>query len=367
MQTLIFNKDKTIEQYEKPALFLGPNPGLADTIHMHYPKIEALDSEMRSLDWKWNEFDFAQCRTDFKQVPKDVADMMIENLAYQWEADSVASRWPVVIIAPFNPCSEIANAELRINDNETVHAKTYSEIVRLSFDNPDEVLKTILNYQAAQKRLDLIVAELNGILKYSIEYAYKKSIGVLTDEDEEKAKECIIMFYYCMLCLERIQFMASFSITFTIVKSGPFQPIGTAVKKIAQDELEVHCEFRKEVLRECRLVWPEVFDRLVPRMTSILESVVDGELEWTATQFHKRSLIGTNEKLVSQWVLFSAKDVAKFIGMQTKYTFPKQNPMPHLEDYLDMNKTQAAPQEQDLAQYKVNVVEQDDANVDFDF
>ena len=46
-----------------------------------------------------------------------------------------------------------------------------------------------------------------------------------------------------LLFLERLQFMASFAVTFTICSTGLFQSIGTAVQKICQDELEIHAEF----------------------------------------------------------------------------------------------------------------------------
>jgi ribonucleoside-diphosphate reductase beta chain len=44
--------------------------------------------------------------------------------------------------------------------------------------------------------------------------------------------------------------MASFAVTFSICSTGLFQPIGKAVQKICQDELEVHSEYRKEMIKE---------------------------------------------------------------------------------------------------------------------
>ena len=47
---------------------------------------------MKSLDWDENEVDYSQCNSDFKTAQRGVSDMMIRTLAWQWEADSVASR-----------------------------------------------------------------------------------------------------------------------------------------------------------------------------------------------------------------------------------------------------------------------------------
>ena len=76
--------------------------------------------------------------------------------------------------------------------------------------------------------------------------------------------------------------------------------------------------------------------------------------------------MGANADMIKQWVLFNAKDVAKFLDIDSKYTFPRHNPMPGLENWINMNKTQAAPQEQDLAQYKIKALVPDDDGVVFD-
>ncbi len=47
----MFNKEKTIDQYAEPTLFLGAPMGLVDTIHKHFPEIWKLYKEMKSLDW----------------------------------------------------------------------------------------------------------------------------------------------------------------------------------------------------------------------------------------------------------------------------------------------------------------------------
>ena len=40
--------------------------------------------------------------------------------------------------------------------------------------------------------------------------------------------------------------------------------------------------------------------------------------------------------------------------------------MPHVEDWIDISKTQAAPQEQDQGAYKLNTIIRDDNNLTFD-
>lgn len=366
---MIFNTAKTAEEYENVTLFGNGDVGLLDTVNKKFPEIFKLYKEMKSLDWDELEFDFTQCLTDFEKAPKDVTEMMVKTIMWQWETDSVASQCPAVIIAPYEPCTELWETELRIDDNESVHGNTYSEIVRMGFPVPKEVLRTMLQKTEAHKRLEVVGRVLKGIKQKSIILAYKKEFnGYVVTEDDYL--EDMIKFYFTLFCLERIQFMDSFGVTFIIAQSGWYQAIGQAVKKICQDEYEVHAEFRKEVVKKLisTTKGKEVFERIKPQLVEILEEVTDSEIRWTVEDLFEndnKTLVGTNSKLMTQWCLFNAKAAANSFGLKTKYTFPKNNPMPILEDWINMNKQQSAPQEQDNPAYKMNVVEVDDEEIIF--
>lgn len=359
----IFNSEKTQDEYvSKQPLFFGPEPGLFDTLNIQYPEIWSIYKEMKSLDWDANEFDYSQCNTDFKTCPRSTYDMMIRTLAWQWEADSVASRSIAPVLAPFITDSSLWAAWQRISDNEVVHATTYSEIVRMSFDSPQEVLKTVLEAKEPLERLNETAEVFKNLYTASHLYA----LGL---ETAESAYDKVFMGVVALLILERIQFMASFAITFTICSSGMFQSIGKAVQKIAQDELEVHAALDKTVLRELLLTQEgkDCYLRNKSEIKRLLDAVVAQELRWTDYIFSEgRSLLGTSRELVKQWVLFNARDVYKFLDIECDHKLPIKNPMPHLEDWINIGNVQAAPQEQDNNQYRVNVVQRDDDSTTFD-
>ena len=359
----IFNSSESLAEYQNTPLFFGAEPGLFDTVNKQYPEIWALYKEMKSLDWDENEFNYSQCNTDFKNCDPAVSDMMIRTLAWQWEADSVASRSIIACFMPFISSSELFAAWCRVSDNEVVHSSTYSEIVRMSFDDPGQVLGDVLKIQESLQRLETVGRVFSRLRRSGAEY----QLGKL--EYSQNLYNQVYSGVATLLMLERIQFMSSFAITFTICSTGVFQPIGKAVQKICQDELEVHCELDKEVLRvENRTDAGRVAKlETSGQLTAVFEEIVDSELNWVEYLFSEgRSLVGANRDMIKQWVLFNAKDVAKFLDIHAKYSYPKHNPMPGLENWINMNKTQAAPQEQDLAQYKVKAVIPDDDGVIFD-
>lgn len=358
----VFNTDKTPDQYRQSApLFFGKDPGLFDTVNKHYPKIWSLYKTMKSLDWSEDEFDYSQCRLDFANCPKPVYDMMIRTLAWQWEADSMASRSIAPVLAPFITDSSLWAAWQRISDNEVVHAATYSEIVRMSFDDPEKVLADILAVKESLVRLDSVKKIFDDLYTASHKYALGKMKA-------DEAYDFLFMGVVALLLLERVQFTASFGITFTICGTNIFQSIGKAVQKIAQDELEVHVELDKEVLR-VELATErgrKAYERLKPRIKALCDEVTQSELDWTEYMFSEgRELVGATVSSVKGWVLFNARDVYSFLDIESDFKFPKTNPMPHVEDWINISKSQAAPQEQDNNQYKVGVIIRDDDNADF--
>ena len=366
MTTAIFNSAKTIEEYKNTPIFMGTQPGFMDTIYKSHPKLWKLYKELKSLDWSEDEFDYSRCTIDFKNAHPDISDMMIETIGWQWEADSVAARSVIAIMAPFISSTEYWTALLRISDNESIHAATYSEIVKLSFNDTDGIMQRILNFKNTQARMNILENTLDEALTLSRKYA----AGLIPASDE-LYRDVPIKTTVCLLFLERVQFMASFAVTFSICLTGLFQPIGKAVQKICQDELEVHAEFDKEVLKyelkTERGQW--AMQSLRPWMHEMAEEFIQCEFSFIDSLFRDgRCLPGVTSDMLKQWVLYNAKDVIRFLDldMSDKYTFPKHDPMPLLETWINANKTQAAPQEQDLAQYKVGVVVDDASETVFD-
>ena len=357
----IFNTNKT--DYEKTPLFLGQAPGLFDTVNKNYPKIWNLYKLMKSLDWDENEFNYTTCNTQFKTCPKNVYDMMIMSLAWQWEGDTIAVRSIVPLVAPFVSSSELFAAWQAIGLNEVLHATTYSEIVRNSFDDPREVLSEVLRVKESLSRLESVGEVMSNI--YTISHRY--ALGEI--ENSQETYNEIFMFVVALYCLERIQFMASFCITFTIAAGGDFIPIGKAVQKIAQDELEVHSELDKVIL-ECEMQTERGKIAMIQckgRIKKLLDDVINSELNWDDVLFSEgRELAGMDVDRLKQWTLFCAKPVYHTLDVEPEHELPEKNPVKFMEDWLNISNTQPSPQEEANGQYKLNVVRRNDEEVVFD-
>lgn len=358
----ILNLDKT--DYDVPSLLMGQKMGIFDTINRHFPEIWEIYKTQKSLDWDEAEFDYSSCVRDFQTCPTSVYDMMVKTLAWQWEADSCASRAIAPVLAPFISNSELWAAWLKVTEIEVLHAATYSEIVRNSFNDPSEILDEILRVEEAHSRLKTI----SNIFAEGFEASHKYAIGQLPNDQDTYNK--VFMMIIALLCLERIQFMASFAVTFAICDTGLFQPIGKAVQKIAQDEFEVHVQLDKAVLRhELKTERGKVaYAQCKPLIEQLVSEVVNSEIAWVDYLFSEgRELVGINKEMLSKWVLFCSRDVYTFLDLpMDEFTFPRENPLKFMEKWLDISKTQPAPQEQDIAAYKVGTLRRDDDDVEFD-
>lgn len=348
--TDIFNVEK--KDYERTPLFLGERGGLVDSVNRQYPEIWNLYKKMKSLDWDENEFDFISCNKEFKTCSPSIYDMMIKTLAWQWEADSVASRHLSPIIAPFISSSELWAAWQRVGDNEMVHALTYSEIVRNSFDDPDEILHEVLQVKESLSRLSCVANALDKAFVISHRYA-------LGQVEESHAYDAIFMFTVAMLILERIQFMSSFAVTFAIAETGMFMQIGKAVQKICQDEFEVHVELDKAIL-SIELDTErgrDAYRRLRPQIQQLVEEVYLSEQAWVNYAFSEgRELVGLNADLLMEWVRFNTTDVINFLKLDFPFKPVKDNPIGFIENWISISRIQPSPQEEKNGQYMIGMV-----------
>ncbi len=360
----IFNTEKTDYSGNiHHSLFLGEAPGLFDTVNKLYPKIWDNYKNMKSLDWDELEFadDFKTCNTEFKTCPTSISDRMIKTLAWQWEADSVAARTVLPVMAPFISSPELQAAYGRITDNEVLHAATYSEIVRYSFDDPRAVLDEVLKVKEAMQRLKGVSEVFAELYKASHEYA----LGLR--ENNQELYNTVIMGVVAMLVLERIQFMASFAVTFAIGQTGSFMPIAKSVQKICQDEFEVHVDLGKIVLtHEFQTERGKIaYQQLKPRIHALIKEVVNLELDWVDYLLGDgEPLVGLTPALLKSWVLHAAGDVYRILKLEPDASFkiPSKNPLPYMANWMDISKTQAAPQEQQNGQYKVNIIQRNDSD-----
>lgn len=351
----MFNDDNTTWKSGQYPLFLGEAPGLYDSINVTYPKIFEKYKEQKSTDWDEAEIDLSQAKIGMLTCPPETRDVMVENLALQWETDSFASRAIAPLFAPFVTNSEFWAALLKNTEIEVLHALTYSEIVRQCIADPNTIFEQIHHNENIIGRIEP-VAKAFGELRVA---GAKYILGMMTDDE---AYPIVMKALIALYCLERGQFVVSFSATFAVVDAyGDFQGIGTLVQKIMMDERFIHAEVGKLAIQiESGTERGKAFFRdYKDQIKELVDSVRAAEYTWAKHLFSNGRKVGNlNESLMTDYVDYEFRPIYEDVGLEPPRIVKKQ-PLKYMDRWMDLNKVQNAQQEGDSANYLLNIIVDD--------
>lgn len=332
------------------SVFLESNPGLIDSINKRLPRVWELYKKLRNMDWDENEQSYKDCQVEFKNGDQSEASKMITTLAWQWETDSLAAHHLVPLMAPFVSSTEVWAVFSRIGENEVLHGLTYSEIVRGSFDNPDEVMASVLGRLEPLRRLKAVA----DVMAHAQQVGAKITLGMIK-RDSDEARDAAMLLEFTMFAMERIQFMSSFAVTFALAEAGKFIPIGTIVQKICNDEFNIHVEVHREIVRNelSTVVGRASFQRIKNRLKEVYTELVQSELDFNTKELFAdgKELAGLNVERLNKFVLYSATDVFNETGVENPFDIVTKNPLDYMDDWVNLDNSQAAPQEQKTMNY----------------
>jgi ribonucleoside-diphosphate reductase beta chain len=151
-----------------------------------------------------------------------------------------------------------------------------------------------------------------------------------------------------------------------------FQPIGDAVQRIAQDEVEIHVPFGKANIASLMATdrGREAFKNNRHLIVALLNEAIAGEDRWVDVMHedgHEHT--GMSPSSLKRFNYFGGTDVATFLGIREDVNFPmvESNPLPYMNGRVNLRSTQASPQEAPPVAYMVNTVTRDDQGKTFDF
>jgi ribonucleoside-diphosphate reductase beta chain len=363
-RTKLFNFD--VKDYTKTPLFLGEDPGLADTIHRSYPAIRNIYKKLKAQDWDENEFNFFTCKNDFQTCSPATYDIFIKTLSWQWEADTVVSRSVSGIGANITTNSDLNALWQRIAENESLHAFTYSEIVRSSFDDPGAIIEEVVRAEQAKSRLKPLIDNLENMYVIS----HRLALG-LERKDDPKVYDAIILYMVAMLLLERVQFIPSFYTTFAVAETGLFVPAANAIQKISIDELEIHSVADLTIL-DIEKNTPrglEAMSRLMPQIQEMIKVTVETEKNWCDYIFSEgRQLPGVDSESLFGFTMYCAKPVYDFFNLKPDYETDVITSPKFVEKWFNIDRMQFSPQEQKTGNYLLGGFdrsgEDDDLDID---
>ena len=346
-------------------LFLGEELGLHDSINRPYPKLFELFKRLKSLDWAEDEIELEKSRLDFLSCDKNSYDVMIKTLSFQYEADSLASRSIISLFAPFISNSDLSQMMLKWSENEALHALTYSEIIRQCIPNPDEIFEEIVSDKNITERSRIIAENFSKLKTLGAKYTLDRN-----SVDRREVQRTILLSLSALYCLEALEFMASFSCTFSLAERDLFEGVASLVQKIMIDET-IHTKMDEAIL-DILLAdaeWLSVYEEIKPEVQELVDSVYRQELSWSEYIFEDgRSILGLTTPLLKDWVTYKANVIYNKLDLVKPFTEVKDNPLKWMDKWEDIDSNQQAAQEASLNNYRLNsVVDDTQEEIIFDF
>ena len=163
--------------------------------------------------------------------------------------------------------------------------------------------------------------------------------------------------------LEGIRFYVSFACSFAFGELKLMEGSAKIISLIARDENQ-HLVLTQTILKNWREgddpEMVEIMQEEKEWLKSAFETAVDEEKKWAEYLFKDGSMIGLNEKLLSQYVEWIANKRMKAIGLDPIYDVPlRNNPLPWTQHWISSKGLQVAPQETEVESYIVGGIKHD--------
>ena len=189
-----------------------------------------------------------------------------------------------------------------------------------------------------------------------------KEVSVSLHELRKKLYLTLMSVYI----LEGIRFYVSFACSFAFAELDKMEGNAKIISMIARDEA-LHLAITKNILKHLadEPGMPKVISSCEKQVYKMFEDAVNQEKDWAAYLFKDGSIIGLNERLLSDYVEYMANKRMRSIGLVGPYHQPT-NPLSWTKYWLSSREKQVAPQETEIESYLVGATVNDLTDTSFE-
>ena len=347
-------------------LFLGDSLGIADYVRVAHPELERLALLQRSQFWTETEISLEADKKQWPNLPRDIQEITLLNLAWQTQTDSFISRAPEAAIMPLVSRPELEGMLKQWSYFEDLHSRAYSNIIRNVLTDPAEFIDSVTKNQEAFARIAHSVElfdELYLLGQYFLAVRDHRGDNTYPEtefpEVKRETQAKLLDAYFAIYGLEAMQFYASFACTFALAENDILQGIAKNLQLIAKDEA-LHTQMSKAIIQIMFQQFDkDLVDEALAKAPAQLLKTLKTEIEWGHFIFKGRSLIGLNAELLEEYLYFVGRNAFMHIGVEWPSNLPviTKNPIPWIMNWLDTTSLQPAPQEIQIgAAYRVGQV-----------
>ena len=367
MGVTVFNSKKV--DTKKQPMFFGAPLGMQQYAEFKYPDFDKLTQTQLGYFWRPEEVSLQKDRSDYKTLNKQQQHIYTSNLKYQILLDSVQGRGPGMAFSPYCSLPELEGAMGVWQFMEQIHSRSYTHIIKNVYSNPSEVLDNTLDDEKILKRAKSVTKAYDEFLEAVGDWAqgdmWKSEWNGSPSKDWtlKDLKRKLYLAVANVNILEGIRFYVSFACSFAFGELKLMEGSAKIISLIARDESQ-HLVLTQKILKK----WADGDDPEMQQIAAeeqetvrqMFAEAVTEEKEWANYLFTEGSMIGLNERLLSQYVEWIANRRMRSIGLTPLYDIPaKNNPLPWTEHWLNSKGQQNAPQETEIESYVVGGIKQD--------
>lgn len=352
----VFNENNVGYLTNEYPIFLGDDLGLFDTVNIKYPELEQLYQLQMSQMWNEYEVDLTQDKMDMMRLPKEVVDLMVFTISWQYLIDSVAAKSIPTMLIQHCTNSEAEGVFTAQALFEVIHARTYSHIVKQTFIDPNQMIKDTYNNAQVLLRSRTTISVFNEVAMMP------------ADADKETKRRLLLKALAALMVLEAVSFIASFAVTFGIAENDCFQGIANLVRLIMRDEL-LHARMDYAMLAILRRdpVWERSFQAIKHEIVGIITQSAQRELDWADFLFSEgRQVVGLNANVLKEFVYYLVNPLYTVVEGTSPFPVVKTNPLKYMNKLIDSSSVQSAAQEIQITAYNTGAIVDDTDDISFD-
>ena len=353
----------------KGQMFFGPPLGVQRYDKFKYPIFDKLTQTQLGFFWRPEEVSLQKDRADYQTLNKAQKHIFTSNLKYQILLDSVQGRAPGMAFAPYVSLPELEGCMNIWQTMEMVHSRSYTHIIKNVYADPSEVFDTILQDDKILARAKSVTKAYDEFLNFAQEWGNsnqwrKDSQGSPSVEwTRKELKRSLYRAIANVYILEGIRFYISFACSFAFGELKLLEGSAKIISLIARDESQ-HTTVTQNIMNK----WkegddPDFIDIIKEEEENVYQmfkKCVEEEKEWAEYLFKDGSIIGLNDKLLQNYVEWTANKRLKSIGLKAIFDAPlANNPLPWTAHWLSSKGLQVAPQETEVESYMIGSIKQD--------
>ena len=363
----VFNKEEV--DTKKQPMFFGKPLGVQRYDSFKYPVFDRLTTQMLGYFWRPEEVSLQKDRSDYQSLRPEQKHIFTSNLKYQILLDSVQGRGPGMAFAPYTALPELESAMNVWQFMEMIHSKSYTYIIKNVYPDPSEVFDTILNDERILDRAKSVTRAYDEFINEAQQWGQSnlwKDGWENTQAKDNSLNELKRKLYRAVAnvnILEGIRFYVSFACSFAFGELKLMEGSAKIISLISRDENQ-HLVLTQNIMKnwmngddpEMKQIAEEEKDNVI----TMFKNAVKEEKEWAEYLFKDGSMIGLNDKLLSQYVEWIANKRMKALGLDPIYDQPlRNNPLPWTQHWISSKGLQVAPQETEVESYVVGGIKQD--------